>query len=100
MNLQKVTKTQLKAKINRLNEGEKLTVWLCPSNMRPSLGHPFNMAIEVSFSKDDINIPLYPDSKEIPDLTQFDSTINNFYVYNCTNETGRRIHYYIDGGSN
>lgn len=28
-------------------------------------------------------------------LEEFDKIVNSFYYYNCNNETGNRIHYYI-----
>jgi hypothetical protein len=88
----KLTKTQVIARIKK--EGN-VKVWLCPSKMYPHPNHPFNMAAECSFTKEDL-LPKYPESKEIPDLTNFESVINSFSYYNCDSETGNRVHFYIE----
>jgi hypothetical protein len=90
--MKKVTKTQVKALMNRLEIGETLSVWLCPSNARPNPGHPFNMAILVKLERDG---EWWPEMKEYRDL---DTIVNSFHYHNCNHEAGTRVHYYIEEG--
>jgi hypothetical protein len=94
MIMKKVTKMQVVSKLKKLNEGESLPVTLFPSNCGPS-NTVWVQGFEKELSKHDL-VPLYPDSKEIPDLTGFDSLVNDFSYYNCNKELGKRVHFYIN----
>lgn len=88
--MEKITKSQVKARMKKLEAGEKLSLWLCPSNCYPNIGHPFNCAINVELEKDG---EWLQDTEEHRSL---DSLINSFSYYNCNAELGNRVHYYID----
>lgn len=63
-----------------------VTIWLCPSESYPNLDHPFNVAIPTS------NLDRLPNDKETNKV--FKSLSNSFKYYNCTSETGLKVHYY------
>lgn len=89
--MKKQTKSQIIAKLKRLEEGETLKVNLLPSKSHMS---GFKMRIqpyEVELQKSDLENKYAGNN----DLTYFESIVNNFAYYNCTNETGNRVHYYI-----
>lgn len=82
----KKTKNQVRAALR------KNGVWrgfLCPSNCYPNPGHPFNLGLEVHLTKDMLE---YGDTDEV--VTRLDKVLNAFQYYNCTAETGNKIHYY------
>jgi hypothetical protein len=92
--MKKLTKTQVIAKLKKLNENEVLTVTLFPSKCGPA-NTTWVKGFEKELTKQDL-IPLYPDSKEIPNLTEFDSLVNDFKYYNCIPELGMRVHFYTN----
>jgi hypothetical protein len=92
--MKKVTKAQVIAKLKKLNEGEILPVTLFPSKCGPS-NTTWVQGFTKELTKQDL-LPLYPDSKEIPDLTGLDSLVNNYQYYNCIPELGKRVHFYIN----
>lgn len=87
-NFNKVTKSQVKARLKRLasHPGETLILWLCPSKMFPMPGQPFNMALCVEFHSNGVTI--YGDDLE--------KVINHFAYYNCSAATGNRVHFYTE----
>jgi hypothetical protein len=88
--MKKLTKTQVKALIKK---EKAAAIILCPSKMIPTPNHPFNMGIEVEFYIDRNNEIVRANDWESMD---FESYLNSFTYYNCTNETGNRIHFYIE----
>lgn len=76
MTLKKVTKATIKALIKK--EG-KANFIICPSKCFPNFGHPFNMACEVTACS----------------VEELEKKINSFVYYNCNNELGNRVHFYI-----
>jgi hypothetical protein len=87
----KLNVRQVKAKINKLGEGEELTIWLCPSKCYPSPFHPFNLAIDIKITNQGVYDP------ELEEYSSLESVVSNFAYYNCTHETGIRTHYYLEG---
>lgn len=74
--MEKITLNQLKAIIKK---GENKTVRLVPSKMSPvGMWGVWHDIQTESLSMEDLN-----------------KIINSFSYYNCTTETGLRIHYYI-----
>jgi hypothetical protein len=102
--MKKVTKSQVISKLKKLNEGESLTVSLFPSNCGPA-NTVWVQGYEKELTKDDLNL-LYghikPEvlEKHVTDveksLTKLDSLVNDFQYYNCNNELGMRVHFYIN----
>lgn len=90
MVLTKVTKSQVKARMKRLGAGEKLVVWLCPSKCRPNPDHPFNVAYRAVLEKYG---EWLPDSGK---YRSFDYLVDSFAYYNCNNELGNTVHFYIE----
>lgn len=90
MRFEKVTKTQLTHLLRK--HGEKtIKVWMCPSKCYPNPKHPFNMARDYELNEDDL-IPLDLNGG----LNELDRIINGYRYYNCTPETGLRVHFYIE----
>lgn len=85
----KQTKTQIIAKLKRLNEGEKLEVGLLPSKAAPN--SLWFSPYLVELKKSDLEQKYEGNN----DLTYFESIVNNFHYYNCTHESGNRVHFYI-----
>ena len=72
-----------------IKEKGKWHGYICPSNCYPNIGHPFNLAMEMTFNKKMLK-------KERPEdfSTPFEKSLFSFSFYNCTSETGRTIHFY------
>jgi hypothetical protein len=88
--MKKLTKSQVKALIKK---EKAVKVILCPSKMYPTPNHSFDMSMEAEFYLDrDNNIVRANDW----DTMDFEDYLNSFSYYNCTNETGNRIHFYIN----
>lgn len=102
--LTKVTLTQLRARLRKLPkfiEGgsqveSTLAVWVCPCKMRPMPNHPFNMAARI-----ELNTLGYQPRKQGKNVVyrmedSLQHFVDHFTVYNCTAETGKYVHYYIE----
>ena len=87
----KQTKTQIIAKLKKLNEGETMKVNLIPSKTYLSGYKTWIQPYEVEMSKSDLEQKYAGNN----DLTYFDSIVNSYAYYNCNNETGNRVHFYI-----
>lgn len=75
--------------IKRIKEDGKWEGYITPSKCRPNPGNPFNMAMEVSFKRRDLEKE-YPEAFDNP----FRLKLNAFEFYNCNAETGKEIHFY------
>jgi hypothetical protein len=83
--LTKQTKTQVLSILRKTGEWQG---FLCPSRCFPNIGHPFNMAMACEFDQQSLVI------EDVNGITEFSRTVDSFHYYNCTNETGLRVHYY------
>jgi hypothetical protein len=79
--MEKLSKTQVKAKIKRLKEGESLTIALYPSKCSPS-NSVWVSGIEITVSN----------------LEELERLSNSFAYYSCNNVLGKRVHYYLIQG--
>lgn len=82
---EKITKSQLKAKLKRLEDGETLSVTFLPNKISPN--NLWGIGCDVKVSNQGVIT-----QDEITDLDKF---INSFQYYNCNNELGNRVAYYI-----
>lgn len=73
--MKKITKSAAK---KAYNDGK--TIFLIASKMR--LNSPWSS-------------PMSYNSKTMKDVSSFDSLVNSFSYYNCSNETGKTVHFYI-----
>lgn len=80
--MRKITKSQVKARIKRLKEGEKLDLTLFPSKCGP-----FNTVWVKGFEV------------EVDSLEEFEKIVNSFSYYNCNSELGNRVHFYVKENS-
>jgi hypothetical protein len=84
-NWKKATKSQIVALANRLGDGEKLTVGICPSNIRM-----FNSwGMYTYFKLDNTLKTIHPNHESTLDVF-----VNTFKYYNCNDETGKYVHFY------
>jgi hypothetical protein len=79
--MKKITKSQVKAKLKKLTDQEILTVNFLPSKTSYSGFKCWVQPMEIELTND---------------LDEFEKTINEFMYYNCNNETGNGVHYYIN----
>jgi hypothetical protein len=87
-NYKKLTKSQVIAQVKKTG---KIEVDLYPSNCSPR-NQTWVQGMSVDLKLVD-NAVMYNDGMN--DIS-FDSVINNFSHYNCNNELGKRVHYYIE----
>jgi hypothetical protein len=87
--MKKVTKAQVMTHLKKLKGEEEIQVSLFPSNCGPGNAHFLGYDIHL---KNEYLLPKYPGSK----ITCLDSLINEFVHYNCNNELGKRVHFYIN----
>lgn len=86
----KITLTKLKAKMRRLEIGEKLKVYFCPSKCYPNPTNPMNQAILYELERDG------KWNEEMKEYTDIDTMVDLFKYYNCNHaEVGERIHFYL-----
>jgi hypothetical protein len=100
--MKKLTKTQVIAKLKKLNENEVLTVTLFPSKCDPQ-NTTWVKGFEKELTKQDLSLKYPQTEKTLPylaecekTLTHLDSIINDFQYYNCIPELGTRVHFYTN----
>lgn len=81
--MEKITKGQIAKKVRESKE-DLVSITVCPSKVSPE--SMFAHTIKV-----DKDLNVVGDSEKTP-LTTY---INSFSYYNCSNELGNSIHYYI-----
>jgi hypothetical protein len=91
--LTKVTRNQVRAALRRMPKSETMNLWICPCKTRPNPGHPFNMAQRIGINWEGFRMDTTEAYRNEDTLDVF---VNRFTAYNCTNETGRYVHYYIE----
>ncbi|PFT50759.1 MULTISPECIES: hypothetical protein [Bacillus cereus group] len=89
----KITKAQVKSIIKKEGAFKGL---LCPSKSFPNMGHPFNMAIPVEWTQDDLKTVDVLGNEKEGELSNMERKINEFTYYNCSAEVGKSVHYYIE----
>jgi hypothetical protein len=89
--MKKLTKSQVIAKVKKLNEGEILPVTLFPSKCGPA-NTVWVQGYEVPLKLKN-GVPTY--ETEVQE-ENFEDIINSYSYYNCNNELGKRVHFYIN----
>jgi hypothetical protein len=78
--MKKITKSQVKALLKKLEQDQKLKVNFTSSKTHLAGFKCWVQPFEIELSND---------------LDEFEKTINEFSYYNCNAEMGNRVHFYI-----
>jgi hypothetical protein len=78
--MKKITKTQVKALLNRMEEDQTLNVFFTSSKTHLAGFKCWVQPFEIKLNSN---------------IDEFEKTINEFSFYNCNAEMGNRVHFYI-----
>lgn len=78
MRLEKITVSQVRARIKKLSEGETFKVGLLPNKANPH------------------SVWISPTFVEVSSIEKLEEYINNYSYYNCNNELGKRVAYWVE----
>jgi hypothetical protein len=84
--MEKKTITQVRAMLKKLRGNETITVTMFPSNVRP--GGVWVQGFTAVYGSEGFRADTH-------EIQTFQDDVNSFTYYNCNNELGKYVHFYV-----